>query len=141
MFGVCYRYDLRSDIQDQWEHVLSNFGLTTDRVWVRGAPEDWQSYLKAPKIDTLADIAGTRPIVVLQHPEAREFPGTVSLVDYVHPADAIYVFGADNVILTEGDDLGGRAVAARVFIPTVALESYSFVAAAMTLYDRFVKNG
>lgn len=141
MFGICYRYDLRSDIQDQWEHVLSNFGLTVDRVWVRGAPADWESYLKAPKVETTADIAGVQPLIVLQHPEARQLPGTESLIDFVHPADAIYVFGADNVNLTDADDIGGRAVAVRVYIPTLSLESYSFVAAAITLYDRLVKNG
>lgn len=139
-FGICWRYDNRPEIQNQWEFVLSNFGVTADRAWVRGAPPDWRSYLDAPKIEKVDEIAGDRSFVLLAHPEAK-LPGLISLVNFVHPADAVYIFGADNVILTAKDDLGSAVLEDRVYIPTVQHESYSYVAAAMTLYDRLAKGG
>ena len=140
-FGVCYRYDHRSEIQNQWEFVLSNYGLLISDVWVRGAPENWESYLEAPKIELADSLPVGRSLVLMAHQEARDLPGLVSLETYVHPSDAIYIFGADNVILTQVDDLGERNLTDRVFIPTIQHEMYSYVAAAITFYDRMAKGG
>ena len=139
-FGVCYRYDNRLDIMNQWEFVLSNFGLMSGEVWVRGAPAEFESYLKAVHIDKADEIPGDRPLVLLAHTESK-VPGLISLVDYVHPVNAIYVFGADNVVFTEEDDIGTKTLDAKVYIPTAQYECYAHIAAAMTFYDRMAKGG
>ncbi len=139
-FGICWRYDNRPDIQNQWEFIFSNFGVTADRAWIRGAPDGFESYLNVPRIEKADEIASPGPFILLAHLEAK-IPGLTSLVDFVHPADAIYVFGADNVVLTMADDMGTAEFADKIYIPSVKHESYSYVAAAMTLYDRLAKGG
>lgn len=138
MFGVCFRYDRHGWIQNQWEFVLSHF--VPDDVWVRGAPDDWKSYHKPVHIETAKELPKERPLIVLAHPQGRYVQGVESLGIFEHPKDAIYLFGGDDVLLTEEDDLG-RKPDAIVYIPVKKYEMYSFVAAAITLYDRLVKNG
>lgn len=133
MNGVCYRYDRHPWLQNQWEFVLSHFGVSGS--WIRHAPADFRSYHKSRKIKTADDLP-KGDLVVLAHPEGRVYRGEVSLADFEHPKKAIYFFGGDDEI---NDDLGQRKPDALVFIPAVNYEMYSFVAAAITLYDRIAK--
>lgn len=139
MFGVCFRCENRPWIQDQWSWVFSNFGVS--EIWERGTVAgDAKIYQPVTEIETAASLPN-RPLVVLAHPEGRYVKGTESLVDFVHPDDAIYLFGASMANLSDEDDLGGRVPDHTIFIPSVEYEMYSFAAGYLTLYDRFVKRG
>ncbi len=128
-------------MQDQWSWVFSNFGITD--IWERGwqGSTDADIYQPVIRIDTAAELPAERPLVVLAHPDSQYIKGNQSLVDFVHPADAIYLFGSSYGNLSDEDDLGGRKPDALVYIPTVEHECYAHSAAYITLWDRYIKWG
>jgi hypothetical protein len=139
--GVCFKSEHRGWMQDQWSWVFSNFGIT--EIWER----DWEGstdadiYQSVIRIDTAAELPSKRPLIILSGLESRYIKGDQSLDDFVHPEDAIYLFGGSHENLSDEDDLGGRVPDALVYIPTVDLECYGHSAAYMTLRDRYVKRG
>ena len=138
--GVCFRRENKSWEQDQWSFVFSNFGITN--IWERGVDDnrDYNIYQKPVPVRTAAQLP-QRPIVVLAPEDGNHIKGTVSLTDYVHPEDAIYLFGSSNAALSDEEDLGGVIPEACVYIPTVKHEMYAHAAGYITLYDRMVKRG
>lgn len=143
MLGVCFKSEHRGWMQDQWSWVFSNFGITD--IWERGAVhngsrgKDGSIYQPTIKIDTAAELPDVS-LVVLAPPMGKFVQGTEALDDFVHPEDAIYLFGGAQDNLSD-DDLGGRTPDALVYIPLVELECYSHSAAYMTLWDRRQKRG
>jgi len=101
---------------------------------VRRAPTDTaQVYQKIPVIFT-EDIFATIPVGVV--PIAVDLvPGAVSLVDFVHPRLAIYIFGPEDGTL-------GKAhlerCAASVYVPTDGCMNLA-AAANVIMYDRLAK--
>lgn len=143
MTGVCFQSDPDPKIQDQWSYVFSNFGV--DEIWERSHPSaapspDCKIYQNCTMVQSCAELPAARKIVVLAPPTGRYFQGDENLLSFQHPEDAIYVFGGSHTNLTE-ECLGGRVPDHLVFIPVVEYELYAHVAAAITLYDRLVKNG
>ena len=96
-------------------------------------------YQDTIKIDTAAELPDV-PLVVLGPPDGKFVQGNVSLKDFQHPDDAIYLFGGTQDVLTV-EDLGGRVPDASVYIPFVKHECYSHAAGYMALWDRYVKRG
>ncbi len=140
MLGVCFRRERRNWAQDQWSWVFSNFGVT--EIWERGGAEgDLKIYQPTIDIDVASELPEERPLVVLAHQDGKYIKGVNSLVDFTHPADAIYLFGASQLNLSDEDDLGGKTPDHLLYIPSVKLEMYGHSAAYITLYDRFVKRG
>ena len=140
MAGICFRRESDRNLQDQWSWVFSNFGIT--EIWQRGfVDDDAVIYQGSIHIDLASELPSGRPLILLAHPEGRYIQGTESLTSFVHPADAIYLFGASHVNLSVEDDLGGRTPDNLVYIPYVQYEMYSYAAAYITLYDRYVKRG
>ncbi len=141
MFGVCFRHERQGWLQDQWSWVFSNFGVT--EIWERGhdPSKDGDIYQDVIEITTAAELPADRPLVVLAPPAGRYIQGDVSLKDFVHPEDAIYLFGATQANLSDEDDLGGRAPETVVYIPSVEHEVFGYAAAYMTLWDRYAKRG
>lgn len=78
---------------------------------------------------------------MLQAQDGRYLQGNESLVDFTHPEDAVYLFGASDLNLSIEDDFGAKEPDHLVYIPTIEHEMYSFSAGYITLYDRFVKRG
>ena len=134
--GVCFKGEKRRVWQDQFSFAFSNFGIKD--VWMIG-PGD-KIYQKCEQITSAAELPADRPLVVLQPQDGRNVKGTESLVDFVHPDDAIYMFGGSHDVM-EGDDLGGRVPEHQVFIPFEKHECYAFAAAYITLWDRKLKHG
>ena len=126
-------------MQDQWSWVFSNFGIT--EIWERDHEDSGDGAIYQPtiKISTAVDLPD-RPLVVLSPPGGRFLKGTVSLADFNHPEEAIYMFGQSHGVLSD-DDMAGRSPDSVVFIPTVKHEMYSHTAAYVTLWDRYVKRG
>jgi hypothetical protein len=138
--GVCFKSEHGGWLQDQWSWVFSNFGIAD--IWERDfAGADAKIYQPTIKIDTASELPLTRRLVVLAHQEGRYIKGDQSLVDFVHPDNAIYLFGGSHDNLNDEDDLGGRVPDALVFIPTIEHECFGHAAAYMTLWDRYVKRG
>ena len=128
-------------MQDQWSWVFSNFGITD--LWERDGPDstDGKIYQDTIKIDTAAELPAERPVIVLAHPDSRHIKGNQSLDYFVHPDDAIYLFGGSQANLNDEDDLAGVVPYALVYIPTVKHEMYSHAAGYIVLRDRYVKRG
>jgi len=81
-------------------------------------------------------------LVVLSPAEGRYVQGTESLVDFVHPENAVYLFGSNHSHLTH-EELP-KVPDHIVYIPiaqTGYVELYSWVALAVVMYDRMVKGG
>lgn len=140
MAGICFKSEQRGWAQDQWSWVFSNFGVT--EIWERGYENaDADIYQATVKINTAADLPAERSLVVLAPIDGRYIQGNQSLDIFVHPENAIYLFGGSMENLTDEDDLGGRVPDALVYIPTVSLEMYAHAAGYLTLHDRYVKRG
>lgn len=144
MFGVCFRRETDHWLQDQWSFLFSNFGVS--EIWERGKHDargtDWNIYQPTIAIDTAAELPQDRPVVVLASPLGRYVQGVESLLDFVHPENAIYLFGGSNANLNDEDDLGGRKPDHLVFIPTASRdELHSHAAGYVTLWDRVSKSG
>ena len=139
--GICFKSEHRGWMQDQWSWLFSNFGVT--EIWERGWNGSTDANLSQPtmKIDTAAELSAKRPVIVLAAADGKYVQGDQSLVDFIHPENAIYLFGGSKSNLNDEDDLGGVVPDALVYIPTVEHEMYSHAAAYITLYDRYVKRG
>ena len=121
-------------------------------VWVahaheyrEGAPghNQWHhcaSHWKGVEVITYDDIPPHVEMVLLTPKVGYNVQGTVPLTQFDHPEEACYVFGADHKHL----DLAmlPRTPNHLVYIPLTGYqEMYSWVACAITLYDREVKRG
>ncbi len=128
-------------MQDQWSWLFSNFGVT--EIWERGWNGSTDANLSQPtmKIGTGADLPTGRPAIVLAPIVGKYVQGNESLVDFIHPENAIYLFGGSYGSLNDEDDLGGRVPDSLVYIPTVKHNMYSHAAGYITLWDRYVKRG
>ena len=143
MHGVCFRRETENWMQDQWSWVFSFDGMDSPEIWERGKNDprmgDWDIYQATISIDTAAELPAGQPLVVLAHPDSQYVQGTANLFDFVHPADAIYMFGASHLNMSDEDDLGGRVPDHLLYIPFTQYEMYGAAAAYITLYDRALK--
>lgn len=145
MVGVCIRYESEFDY-NQWLGVLSPFKCS--EIYVRDADDEINGFKpKGIAVNSAADLPSDRPLVVISPYNSRGVQGDVSLVDFEHPENAIYVFGPNkehnnvighNDLLTLEDDMGGREPDYSVFIPTFG-NMYSYVCGSVVLYDLMVK--
>ncbi len=141
MIGICFKSEHRGWMQDQWSWVFSNFGITD--IWERGwdGSIDGKIYQDTIKISIAAELPTERPVIVLSHIAGQYIKGDESLADFVHPENAIYLFGGSYSHLNDEDDLGGRVPDAKVYIPTIKHDMYGHAAGYITLWDRYVKRG
>ena len=121
--------------------MFSNFGVTEIYEIGHDDNRDYRLYQPTIPIDTAADLPVDRSLVVLASQDAKYVRGNESLVEFVHPDNAIYLFGGSHLNLNDDQCLGGATPDHLVFIPSVKYEMYSHAAAYITLYDRLVKNG
>lgn len=105
------------NLSDQIHYVARSFGLTPSQV--HSVPPDGL------------------PIILLQMLDGRYVQGEDSLVDFVHPDDCVYLLGGSNEQLKLN-----HPVDAKIYIPnTPTWSMFASQAAAIALYDRFVKRG
>lgn len=142
-FELCFHYSHNPLHQDQWDLIVEHFA--PGKVWLLGEPVEERKLSKplrladAQFIQSIDDI-GTPNLVLMSPVTARFHPGSVSIDDFTHPDPCVYLFGPDNSHLLLTDVL--REPDYNVFIPLADdAEMYSFMAAALTLYDRKLRNG
>jgi hypothetical protein len=104
-------------LSDEMMYVCRSFGLGKDQI--HHSPPDGL------------------PVILLQSSDGRYVQGEDSLVDFVHPDDCVYLLGGSNEQLRLS-----RPVDAIIYIPnTPTWSMFASQAAAIVLYDRFVKRG
>lgn len=139
MVSICIPVPNNSTIQNQWDFLLSHFEI--DTLYLLGDKELETKSKSFQNYNLIGDggyLPIDKPLVVMSPKNARYIKGVTSLLDFKHPKDAIYFFGADNVHLY--DELGDRKADHLVYIPTYTdYEMYSFIAAGITLYDKILK--
>ena len=138
MFGVCSPHPQREIWLNQWEYLFAHFA--PDCIWVLNAPDDARYYSTVNRIATLAELPES-PLILLAAPSSQYVRGDKSLMNFEHPKSAIYLFGGDHINFSERD-FRDRAPDHRVYVPTASHdETYSWIAGAITFYDRAVKLG
>lgn len=122
---------------NQWSYITSTFEV--DEVFVIGPVDRIQDsgFLKRAKIiSSVEDLPEDAPIVMAAPTEGRHIQGDVDLKDFVHPENAIYLFGPDNENLSD-EHLGARKIKHKVYITNDSRhEFYAHVSAGIFLYDR-----
>ena len=138
MFDVCLVATPGQHWEQQWSYLLSHFKPRT--IYVIGQLDRRVRPFSAyQSVKTAEDVPG--PMVLMIPENGVNFPGETPLPEFVHPDECCYMFGADNIHLSE-DHLGARLPEHRVYIPTATKDTmYSFMAGAVTLWDREMKRG
>lgn len=138
MFDICLVPTGGANWEQQWSYVISHFQprnlYTLGSLDPRVNP--FKEYIQ---INTAEEIPGT--LVVLSPDNGRYIQGNESLLTFQHPETCCYLFGSDSVPLNE-DHLGARIPEHIVYIPHDTPDTmYSFIAGALTFYDRRMKRG
>jgi hypothetical protein len=139
MFDVCIVSSQEAHWEQQWSYLLSHFKPRD--IYVIGAElerrvKPFTDYIH---IQTAEEIKNT--LVLLAPQSGRYVQGEVSLRGFPHPQDCCYMFGNDHTNMSE-DYLGTRKPEHLVYIPTETTDQmYSFMAGAITLWDRELYHG
>lgn len=138
MFDICIVASPGETWETQWSYLLSHFKPRT--LYVIGEIDPRvRPFVGYKSVTTAEEVPGK--LVVASPASSRYIPGNQSLLTYKHPEDCCYMFGADNAHLST-DHLGERVPLDTIFIPTDTADTmYSFMAGALVLYDRKMKNG
>lgn len=117
--------------ESEWDYAISN--LSPDGVtYCLGSYQPTHNpFRDAPRIDSLAELPTGIPKVVIAPFTSRNHAPSVSLVDFVHPEDAIYIFGPNN------EHLEAAEVDHVVVIPTDTKdEMFNYMSYLVTMWDR-----
>lgn len=120
--------------ENEWDYVLSN--LQPDEVCLMGPYQGTNNVLRdAVHVADASELPSDELVLVLPL-SAVNFTPTVSLQDFVHPADAVYIFGPNNEHIIP-EDLGGRIPDHIVYIPTDTNdEMFNYAAYIVTMWHR-----
>lgn len=138
MFSVCLVASPGAQWEQQWSYLLSHF--QPESLYVIGELDPRvKPFTGYTSVQTAEDVPGH--LVLLAPSHGRYVQGAAPITDFAHPDTCTYMFGADNATMSS-DFLGGRRPDDVVYIPTDTKDDmYSFMAGAITLYDRAVKRG
>lgn len=133
MFRIA-TYIETGSFENEWDYALSNFspdvlqlvdtGFQPTNNMMRNLTlhEDWSTL-------------GPGPIVLMAPETMRNFTPTISLLDFQHPEDALYVFGPNNLHINE--EVGDRVPDHVVSIPTDTNdEMFNYMAYIITAWHR-----
>ena len=138
MFGICFSFDIDLMVREYWSYIFEHFEIID--IWELNRPSNIDSNYYIPiAIYSVSDLPTDSSIVIASHKNAKYLQGTIPLVDFIHPTNAIYIFGSDanNLYPEMFKDMTYQTV----YIPGSSNEMHSFQAGAMFMYDRMVKNG
>lgn len=145
MLKVCIPYTNYAREQNDFDYLLSNFQV--DEIFVicpNGEPLPDASNVvgQGTRIEYMYDLPQDYTHVLLTPQNGYEYKGNESLVSFVHPAgDVVYIVGSNHVHTTSDLEFG-KDPDHLVYIPTDTADNmFNYVALAICLYDRKVKNG
>jgi hypothetical protein len=140
MFSVCLVIEDREpEWYNQWGYVLSHW--KPEFLYLIGEEINvaYKPFRQGILVQSAEEI-NHGPLVLLQPQVAKITLPNESLVPFVHPASCVYMFGADRQDFSSVF-LGNRQPDNIVYIPTEGdMEMYSWVAGAVTMYDRLLKS-
>ena len=142
MFSVCISIPRNEKEEDQWSYVLSHWQPSLLYLIGPGiVPYGNNVFKQGVQIDSTASLPKDQPLILLAPLLGRYIQGTELIIDFIHPVNAIYMFGPNNLNLElDSDILQGRSPDHIVYIPVDTHdEMYSWTAAVVTLYDRSAK--
>ena len=139
MIDICFEYDPRGWNRDLWLYLVTGFEV---QGYERGRDKDMKgNHFGTIAIDSIDELPD-KPIVILSPRYASNFEAKHSLLDFKHPKDAIYYFGADKGNI-ELEEFGDRDITI-VYIPQPTKEKHnelwSHQAGAILIYDIILKN-
>jgi hypothetical protein len=126
--------------EKQWEYILSNF--QSDKIYIMESTHECTGTVCSgqPHVQTISDVpeAATMPVICLTPFISFYFKGTkIPLQDFVHPTDAIYVFGPNNTHLDPSEFFPNGETYQEVYIPNDTNdEMFSQTVYAVTMWDR-----
>lgn len=146
MSGLLFNFSSRDDRASKrwafWKQLAGAYGLDL-MVYTAGAGP-----IKKPAADLIVptiqaaqeQIEGVEWVFLIApkrptHPKLKQRP--TLLRDFVHPAEAVYVFGPDNMELHPNGQRMDHCV--RVEAPASTGELHAFPTAAIVAYDRWRK--
>ena len=125
----------------EWNLALAVF--CPDAFVVLGADVLWRPHrtpFEFSTAATLAEAALESEIVVLAPRNGAVVQGTTPLTHFIHPPNALYLFGSDNAHLDPAVLAGWDAEL--VYIPTDGdLQLHSYETAMLVMYDRRARGG
>lgn len=132
--GLVVKIDNEGDRQG-WIQIQEAFGIQE----IYELPGLGFPFPNSIGIETVADVANFRAVdlVVVQPAEADLVQGTISLIDFEHPEEAVYVFGGTMTRLNQSDVRNALAE----FVYIQAGDLFPSQAGAIILWDRFWKRG
>ncbi len=138
MFDVCLIAGSGEKWGDQWSYVLSHW--KPRNVYLIGnVDRRLKPFRSVIEIESAADLPDL-PVVVMQPDTSRYVKPSQTIAEFLHPDECIYLFGSDHIHLTD-EHTGGRDIRV-VSIPTDTHdEMYSWIAGAVTLFDRASRHG
>lgn len=142
MIGISFKYDAGYDQlkREQFYELFKAFtGMTIFEREVDVLEPDHYNDQPFTRVDNADDLPTEPTLVVLTGLDGEYIQGDVSLVDYVHPENAIYWVGDDHSSLTQAS-IGERTDYDAVYIP-VEKSLFSTMALSIALFDRQLKNG
>lgn len=143
MVSVCFTHEPDEHSQMQWDYILLNF--KPENLYIISNEElefnQRSPRSKATQIRNVSELPKDVPLVVLAPHSAEYLKGETSLLDFKHPENVIYFFGPDNENITK-EYFKSRKPDHLVYIPVDTIDQmFSFMTAAVVLWDRRLKNG
>ena len=136
---VCFTANQNNTFMNQWDFVVCNF--KPDQIYILGSQDNLvisNPLKEAIFIDSYNQLPDI-PLVVAAPAHGRYVHGDINLKDFVHPQDAIYIFGSDSGIMQQEDVTRECSC---VYVETDTTDDmYSFVTYAVMMHDRRMKLG
>lgn len=137
MFDICITLSKQPLLANQWSYVLSHWNIGNIYLIGENNYSDLHHLRDGIPINNAEELPN-KELIVLAPKDGRYVKGNESLVTFSHPKECIYLFGPDHTQLSE--ELGKNKPTHTVYIPTDSKhEMYAHVCAAVTLYDRKLK--
>jgi hypothetical protein len=128
---ACFIDGAESD--NQWAHAVGHF--LPREIYTFAGGGRCKPFLHCASFMHVSELPG--PLVLVSPQSAKNHPGLEPLSEFMHPEECCYLFGPDHSALVMD-----REPDHSVFIAYPGdLAMFSWVSAAVVLYDRAVKRG
>ena len=140
MINICF-CTKEDSTYDYWSCIINSWKIkTVFHIDLRppDAPTIRNKFLNCQEVLNAEALPADIPLVLLTPQTGINFKGLTSLETFEHPPHATYMFGWNSGAIGT-HEIGSRIPDYKIYIPTT-LELHAHVCAAITLYDRVVKD-